>query len=161
VERHEGTPQGGPLSPRLANLLLDDLDKELERRGHRFRRYADDCNVDGRTPAEGERVMASVTRFLEEKPRLRSNRDKSAVDVVENRTFLGHRLLADGQRGMAPKSLERAKERVRESTRRNRGIRKRALSGQGWWRLARSPRASQAMNLQWCNAQGLVRLTAR
>ena len=65
IERHEGTPQGGPLSPLLANLLLDDLDKELERRGHRFCRYADDCNIYVRSKAAGERVMASVTRFLE------------------------------------------------------------------------------------------------
>ena len=65
-ERHEGTPQGGPLSPLLANLLLDDLDQELERRGHRFCRYADDCNIYVRSQAAGERVMASVTAFLEE-----------------------------------------------------------------------------------------------
>jgi RNA-directed DNA polymerase len=82
VERHEGTPQGGPLSPLLANLLLDDLDKELERRGHRFCRYADDCNIYVRTQKAGERVMASVTRFLEGKLRLRVNRKKSAVALV-------------------------------------------------------------------------------
>ncbi len=122
IERHEGTPQGGPLSPLLANLLLDDLDKELEQRGHRFCRYADDCNIYVRTKAAGERVMASVTEFLEGKLHLRVNHEKSAVAYVEKRKFLGHRLLAGGRLGIAPKSLVRMKERVREITRRNRGI---------------------------------------
>jgi RNA-directed DNA polymerase len=122
VERHEGTPQGGPLSPLLANLLLDDLDKELERRGHRFCRYADDCNIYVRTRAAGERVMASITRFVESKLRLKVNREKSAVAPVQERKFLGYRLLAGGRLGVAPKSLERMKARVREITRRNRGV---------------------------------------
>ena len=122
VERHEGTPQGGPLSPLLANLLLDDLDKELERRGHRFCRYADDCNIYVRTQKAGERVMASVTRFLEGKLKLRVNREKSAVALVQERQFLGYRILWDGRLAIAPRSLERAKRRIREITRRNRGI---------------------------------------
>jgi RNA-directed DNA polymerase len=122
IERHEGTPQGGPLSPLLANLLLDDLDKELERRGHRFCRYADDCNIYVRSQAAGERVMASVVAFLEGGLRLKVNRQKSAVAPVEERSFLGHRLLPDGRLGIAPKSLKRAKERLRGITRRNRGI---------------------------------------
>ena len=84
-ERREGTPQGGPLSPLLANLLLDDLDKELERRGHRFCRYADDCNIYVRSKAAGERVMASVMAFLEGKLRLKVNREKSAVAPVVER----------------------------------------------------------------------------
>lgn len=79
IDRHEGTPQGGPLSPLLANLLLDDLDKELERRGHTFCRYADDCNIYVGSEAAGQRVMASVCQFLEAKLRLRVNREKSAV----------------------------------------------------------------------------------
>jgi RNA-directed DNA polymerase len=123
VERHEGTPQGGPLSPLLANLLLDDLDKELERRGHCFCRYADDCNIYVQSQAAGERVLASVTRFLEDVLRLRVNREKSAVAPIEERKFLGHRLLRDGKLGIAPQSLERAKDRIRQITRRNRGIR--------------------------------------
>jgi RNA-directed DNA polymerase len=123
VTRPEGTPQGGPLSPLLANLLLDDLDKELERRGHRFCRYADDCNIYVQSKAAGERVMASVSRFLEDVLRLRVNREKSAVAYIEERKFLGHRLLGGGGLGIAPKSLERAKERIREISRRNRGIR--------------------------------------
>ena len=122
IERHEGTPQGGPLSPILANLLLDDFDKELEKRGHRFCRYADDCNIYVRSRKAGERVMASVTAFLEGKLRLKVNREKSAVAYVEERQFLGHRLLAGGKLGLAPKSLTRAKDRLREITRRNRGI---------------------------------------
>jgi RNA-directed DNA polymerase len=122
IERYEGTPQGGPLSPLLANLLLDDLDKELERRGHCFCRYADDCNIYVRTQEAGERVIASVARFLEEELRLRVNWEKSAVAFVEERQFLGYRLLRDGRLGIAPRSLERAKRRIRGITRRNRGV---------------------------------------
>ena len=229
VERGEGTPQGGPLSPLLANLLLDDLDKELARRGHRFCRYADDCNIYVQTAKAGERVMASVSRFLEEKLRLKVNREKSAVAYVGERKFLGHRLLSGGRQTIAPKSLARAKERIREITRRNRGIsfgqtirelnvflngwvayyrhaecrthlqrmdewirrklrcvrlkqRKRAkpiadflqrlgvpqwrawilaCSGKGWWRMAGSPQAAEAMTLQWFQELGLVSLTVR
>jgi len=120
-ERHEGTPQGGPMSPLLANLLLDDLDKELERRGHRFCRYADDCNIYVRSQAAGERVMASVTSFLENKLKLKVNRQKSAVAPVGERQFLGHRLGRGGALGIGRKSLVRAKDRLREITRRNRG----------------------------------------
>jgi RNA-directed DNA polymerase len=229
VARQEGTPQGGPLSPLLANLLLDDLDKELERRGHRFCRYADDCNIYVQSKAAGERVLASLTRFLEEVLRLRVNRDKSAVAYIEERKFLGYRLLSGGRLGIAPKSLDRAKNRVREITRRNRGVNvgqmtselnsfltgwvtyfrhaackthlleldgwirrklrcvrlkhcKRtktladffrrqgvsertawmtALSGKGWWRLAGSPAANQAMDQRWFDSLGLVNLIHR
>jgi RNA-directed DNA polymerase len=121
LSREEGTPQGGPLSPLLANLLLDDLDKELEKRGHRFCRYADDCNIYVQSQAAGERVLSSVTMFLQKKLRLRVNRDKSAVAFIRERKFLGHRLLPGGGLGIAPQSLDRAKERVRQITRRNRG----------------------------------------
>jgi RNA-directed DNA polymerase len=122
VERHEGTPQGGPLSPLLANLLLDDLDQELERRGHCFCRYADDCNIYVRSRTAGERVMAGLIAFLEGKLKLRVNREKSAVAHVSERKFLGHRLLAGGTLTIAPKSLDRAKDRIRQITRRNRGV---------------------------------------
>ena len=122
VAREEGTPQGGPLSPLLANLLLDDLDQLLDRRGHRFCRYADDCNIYVRSLAAGQRVMDSVTRFLEEKLQLRVNRDKSAVAPVGERKFLGHRLLLNGKLGISPKSVDRAKEKIREITRRTRGV---------------------------------------
>jgi RNA-directed DNA polymerase len=122
VARNEGTPQGGPLSPLLANLLLDDLDQELERRGHCFCRYADDCNIYVRSLAAGQRVMQSVVQFLEGKLRLRVNREKSAVAPVGERKFLGHRLLLNGKLGIAPKSIKRAKEKIRQITRRNRGV---------------------------------------
>jgi RNA-directed DNA polymerase len=122
VTRHEGTPQGGPLSPLLANLLLDDLDQELERRGHTFCRYADDCNIYVQSRAAGERVLASLTQFLESKLSLRVNRDKSAVAHVRERKFLGYRLLAGGVLTIAPQSIQRAKDRIRQITRRNRGV---------------------------------------
>jgi RNA-directed DNA polymerase len=122
IDRPEGTPQGGPLSPVLANLLLDDLDQELERRGHKFCRYADDCNIYVQSQAAGERVLASVTRFLEERLKLRVNRSKSAVASVMERKFLGHRLLEDGTQTIAPQSLDRARDRIRAITRRNRGV---------------------------------------
>ena len=88
--RAEGTPQGGPLSPLLSNILLTDLDRELERRGHRFCRYADDCNIYVRSKRAGERVLASMTRFLETRLRLRVNQEKSAVDRPWKRSFLGY-----------------------------------------------------------------------
>src|SRR5436189_4295934 len=88
----EGTPQGGPLSPLLSNVVLDDLDKELERRGHKFVRYADDCNIYIRSRRAGERVKASVTAFLEERLCLRVNEAKSALDRPWKRSFLGFTL---------------------------------------------------------------------
>ena len=121
VSREEGTPQGGPLSPLLANLLLDDLDQLLESRGHRFCRYADDCNIYVGSLAAGQRVMEWVTRFLEEKLKLRVNREKSAVAKVGERKFLGHRILLNGKLGISSKSVERAKEKIRQITRRTRG----------------------------------------
>ena len=106
----------------MANLLLDDLDKELERRGHRFCRYADDCNIYVRTQKAGDRVLRSVTKFLEEKLGLQVNEGKSAAAPVQERQFLGYRILRDGRLVIAPRSLERAKRRIRQITRRNRGI---------------------------------------
>jgi RNA-directed DNA polymerase len=119
----EGTPQGGPLSPLLSNLLLDDLDKELERRGHRFCRYADDCNIYVQTQRAGERVMASVTRFLTGRLRLTVNASKSAVGRPKDRKFLGFRFTwgRSIKRAIAPKSLSRFKERIRELTDRHCG----------------------------------------
>src|SRR5260370_22629394 len=122
VTRDEGTPQGGPLSPLLANLVLDDLDQLLDSRGRRFCRYADDCNIYVRSLAAGQRVMDSVTRFLEQKLQLRVNREKSAVAPVGERKFLGHRLLLNGKLGISPKSVNRAKEKIRQITSRVRGV---------------------------------------
>src|SRR5712672_3309416 len=119
----EGTPQGGPLSPLLSNLVLDDLDKELTRRGHRFCRYADDCNIYVRSRRAGERVMASLSRFLTKKLRLKVNEAKSAVARPEERKFLGFSISNDGsERRIAPKALDTFKMQIREMTRRTRGI---------------------------------------
>jgi len=120
----EGTPQGGPLSPLLANILLDDLDKELERRGLKFVRYADDCNIFVASKRAGERVMESVTRFVEGKLKLKVNRDKSAVDRPWKRKFLGFSFLPDREATirLAPKTVERFKERVRTITSRTRPV---------------------------------------
>ena len=120
----EGTPQGGPLSPLLSNLVLDDLDRELERRGHRFCRYADDCNIYVRSRRAGERVMASVCEFLAKKLRLKVNESKSAVARPDERTFLGFRLTtgATPQRLISPEALQRFHVRVRELTSRTGGI---------------------------------------
>jgi RNA-directed DNA polymerase len=119
----EGTPQGGPLSPLLANLLLDDLDKELERRGHRFVRYADDCNIYVRSKRAGERVLESVTRFLSRKLKLTVNQSKSAVDRPWRRSFLGFTFSYRG--GIRTKVSEKAENtfraRIRVLTRRTRG----------------------------------------
>src|ERR1700692_1129186 len=119
----EGTPQGGPLSPFLSNIVLDDLDKELARRGHRFCRYADDCNIYVRSHRAGERVMASICRFLTNKLRLKVNEAKSAVARPEERKFLGFSISNDGsERRVAPKALDKFKDRIREITCRTRGI---------------------------------------
>ncbi len=116
----EGTPQGGPLSPLLANILLDDLDRELTRRGLRFVRYADDCNIFVKTKRAGLRVMETVTHFVENKLKLKVNREKSAVDRPWNRKFLGFSFLRDKKATIriAPKSLERMKDKIRTITNR-------------------------------------------
>jgi len=121
--RTEGTPQGGPLSPLLSNILLDDLDKELERRGHRFVRYADDCNVYVQSERAGERVMTSLERFLTKRLRLKVNRDKSAVARPWNRGFLGYSVTVDRKPKLkvAPASLARLKQKLRAKLRSGRG----------------------------------------
>jgi RNA-directed DNA polymerase len=120
----EGTPQGGPLSPLLSNLVLDELDQELERRGLRFARYADDSNIYVRSRRAGERVMASITAFIASKLKLRVNQQKSAVARPWQRKFLGFSftLHREPQRRIAPKAIQRFKEKVRELTRRTRGV---------------------------------------
>src|SRR6202140_2715841 len=120
----EGTPQGGPLSPLLSNLVLDELDRELERRGHRFVRYADDCNIYVRSERAGQRVMESISRFITQKLKLKVNEAKSAVARPQERKFLGFSFTAgpDIKRTIAPKSLERFKQRIREITRRAKGV---------------------------------------
>jgi RNA-directed DNA polymerase len=120
----EGTPQGGPLSPLLSNIVLDEFDRELERRGLRFARYADDSNIYVRSRRAGERVMESVKRFITTKLKLKVNEQKSAVARPWERKFLGFSFTAarEPKRRMAPKAIGRFKERVRELTRRTRGV---------------------------------------
>jgi RNA-directed DNA polymerase len=120
----EGTPQGGPLSPLLSNIVLDEFDRELERRGLRFARYADDCNVYVRSQRAGERVMESLKRFLATKLKLKVNEQKSAVARPRTRKFLGFSFTSAGipKRRIAPKAVDRFKERVRELTSRTRGV---------------------------------------
>ena len=121
--RDQGTPQGGPLSPLLSNILLDDLDQELEKRGHAFCRYADDCNIYVRTKRSGERVLVSITRFLEEKLHLRVNVNKSAVDRPWKRKFLGYSMTwhQNPKLRVAPESVQRLKGNLKSSFRRGRG----------------------------------------
>jgi RNA-directed DNA polymerase len=122
-QRAEGTPQGGPLSPLLSNILLDDLDRELERRGHTFCRYADDCNIYVRTRRSGERVMASITEFLEKRLKLKVNREKSAVDRPWKRKFLGYSMTVDREPRLKPadESVERLKGKLKALFRQGRG----------------------------------------
>jgi len=121
--RRKGTPQGGPLSPLLSNVLLDELDKELERRGHRFVRYADDCNVYVRSRRSGERVLASLTCFLARTLRLRVNEGKSAVDRPWRRKFLGYSFTVHrkARLRLAPEAVKRARGNLRAILRRGRG----------------------------------------
>jgi len=122
-QRREGTPQGGPLSPLLSNVLLDELDKELKRRGHRFVRYADDVNVYVRSKAAGERVLNSLEKFLQKRLRLKINRKKSAVDRPWKRKFLGYTVTVHhrAKRRVAPQSVHRLKDKLRTIFRRGRG----------------------------------------
>jgi group II intron reverse transcriptase/maturase len=152
VERHEGTPQGGPLSPLLANVLLDEVDRELEARGHAFVRYADDCNVYVRSWRAGERVM-ELLRRLYARLRLRVNESKSSIDLATRRTILGFTFWWGTGRTafcrVAPKALAAMKERVRWLTRRTRGrslvqivgdLRSFLLGWKAYFRLADTPR---------------------
>jgi RNA-directed DNA polymerase len=120
-ETVEGTPQGGPLSPLLANLLLDELDRELEKRGHRFARYADDCNIYVRSKRAGDRVMASITGWLKRKLKLKVNEAKSAVGRPWERKFLGFCFTRRRKRQVSREAMERFKDRIRELTNRHRG----------------------------------------
>lgn len=138
--QEEVTPQGGPLSPLLSNILLDDLDKELERRGHRFCRYADDCNIYVKSQAAGERVMKSITRFLEKRLRLRVNEEKSAVGRPWERKFLGYSMTWHKRPKLkvASASIKRAKAHIHEIMRKGRGRSLKRVIGeltpylQGW-----------------------------
>lgn len=158
VERHEGTPQGGPLSPLLANVLLDEVDKELERRGHAFARYADDCNVYVRSKRAGERVMAALRR-LYGSLRLRINESKSAVARPEDRAFLGYSFwyARDGsvRRTVATKALVAVKHRIRLLTKRSGGrsitsvideLRSYLVGWKNYFQLSESPRIFRTLD---------------
>jgi group II intron reverse transcriptase/maturase len=121
-QRTKGTPQGGPLSPLLSNIVLDELDKELELRGHRFVRYADDLRIFVESERAADRVMKSVTAYIETKLKLKVNRKKSRVCQGSETNFLGHSLLGGGRIGLSKESEERFKKTIKETTRRNRGI---------------------------------------
>lgn len=157
--QEEGTPQGGPLSPLLSNILLDELDKELERRGHRFCRYADDCNIYVKSQAAGERVMKSITRFLEKRLRLRVNEEKSAVGRPWERKFLGYSMTWHKcpKLKVAAASIKRAKAHIREIMRKGRGRSLTRVIGEltpylrGWvnyFRLSSVKRAFEALD-EW------------
>jgi len=226
-QQTEGTPQGSPLSPLLSNIVLDELDKELEKRGHLFCCYADDCNIYVKSQKAGERVMDSIGKFIEGRLKLKINRQKSKVVPSGETKFLGYRLVKDGILTISPENIERFKDKVRKITKRNRGvslerliselnsvlrgwlqyfrfskwrgvmleldgwIRRKlrcyklklcknvytiklflsrhginetqawnvAKSGKGWWRKAKAPPVSRAMNLKWFNDLGLFCLT--
>lgn len=121
-QRTEGTPQGSPLSPLLSNMVLDEMDKELERRGHHFVRYADDCNIFVRSREAGERVMRSLCSFIETKLKLKINDDKSKVCEVRESKFLGYTILNNGILVISKQGVLRLKQKIRKVTGRNRGV---------------------------------------
>ena len=147
----EGVPQGSPLSPLLSNIMLDDLGKELEKRGHKFVRYADDCNIYVKTPRAGERVMESVKKFLEKKLKLKVNAKKSKVDRATRVKFLGfsfYKYKGEVRIRVAKRSLERFREKLRRLTKRTRSgkledilqeINRYLIGWMGYYRLAETP----------------------
>ena len=160
IERHEGTPQGGPLSPLLANVLLDEVDRELERRGHRFVRYADDCNVYVRSRRAGERVLQAL-RGCYARLALKVNESKTAVAPVWGRKFLGYCFWAapkgEVRRAVAGQALDRLRERIRQLTRRTRGRSLEQIAADlrdyvpGWkayFRLAQTPKVMRELD-EW------------
>jgi RNA-directed DNA polymerase len=120
-QRTEGTPQGSPFSPLLSNIVLDELDTELGQRGHKFVRYADDCNIFVRSQSAGERVMQPISNFIESKLKLIVNKEKGKVCQVNQTKFLGYTIQKVGHLAIATKSLDKLKEKVRQITKRNRG----------------------------------------
>ena len=151
----EGTPQGGPLSPLLSNLLLDDLDRELESRGLRFSRYADDCNIYVKSERAGKRVLQSVTKWLAKKLRLKVNEQKSAVDRPWKRKFLGFTFTTRRKRSIAPQSRTKFKKRIREITKRNRGsslarvigdLRRYLIGWRGYFGFCETPSVLRALD---------------
>ena len=149
--RDEGAPQGGPLSPLLSNILLHSLDQELERRGHKFCRYADDCNVYVKSEAAGKRVMTSITKFLKDRLKLTVNKEKSAVEKVQHRQFLGFRILSNADITISQASLKKIKDKIRILTKRNRGVSLEVLIKElnqairGWYHYFKDTRSKSLM----------------
>ncbi|MDK2926300.1 MAG: RNA-directed polymerase [Bacillota bacterium] len=160
VRTEEGTPQGGPLSPLLANIYLDDLDKELEKRGHKFVRYADDCNIYVRSRRAAERVMQSIRDFLQKRLKLKVNEEKSSVDRPWKLKYLGFSMYKNKDRvliRLAPKTIERVKNKIREFTSRSQPVsmadrirRINAYMGGwlGYFALAETPSVFQSLD-EW------------
>ena len=163
MARDTGTPQGGPLSPLLSNIMLDELDRELERRGHKFARYADDCNIYVKSKLAGERVYASINQFLGKKLKLQVNEEKSAVALVQERKFLGYQILNDGRLTVAPRSIQRAKDKIRELTWRSQGrsfevvIKRLNVFLQGWFQYYKLAETSKI----WQTLDGWIRRKLR
>jgi RNA-directed DNA polymerase len=122
IDRELGVMQGGNLSPLLSNIMLDELDKELEARGHKFCRYADDCNIYVKSYAAGERVMESITAFISDRLKLQVNKTKSAVALVSKRKFLGYSFRGDGELRVSDQAMTKFKDKIRELTKRNKGV---------------------------------------
>jgi len=158
MDTEEGTPQGGPLSPLLSNIMLDDLDRELEKRGHKFVRYADDCNIYVKTERAGGRVMESVRKFLEEKLKLKVNQKKSKVEKAYRVKFLGfsfYKRKGEVQVRVAGRSLERFREKLRKLTKRTRSgkiediiqeINIYIIGWIGYYRLAKTPSVYEGLD---------------
>lgn len=149
--RNAGAPQGGPLSPLLSNILLHDLDKELEKRGHKFCRYADDCNIYVQSSVAGRRVMKNISKFLRDRLKLTVNQDKSAVDRIKHRKFLGFRILNNADITIASASIKKIKDKIRILTKRNKPINLQVLIKEinqvirGWYHYFKDTRSSNLM----------------
>ena len=154
--RTAGAPQGGPLSPLLSNILLHDLDKELEKRGHCFCRYADDCNIYVKSEVAGKRVMANITKFLKNRLKLTVNKDKSAVSKVKHRKFLGFRILNNADITIALDSIKKIKDKIRILTKRNRPINLQMLIKEvnqvirGWYHYFKDTKSANLMKQLDC-----------
>ena len=160
IETEEGTPQGGPLSPLLSNIMLDDLDKELEKRGHKYVRYADDCNIYVKTQRAGERVMGSVSAYLEKKLKLKVNPKKSKVEKAKRVKFLGFSFYENKGEiriRVSERSLERLRDKIRRMTKRTRSgkleeiikeINTYIVGWIGYYRRAKTPSVYERLD-QW------------
>ena len=154
--RNAAAPQGGPLSPLLSNILLHDLDKELEKRGHSFCRYADDCNIYVKSEVAGKRVMTNITKFIKNRLKLTVNKDKSAVSKIKHRKFLGFRILNNADITIARDSIKKIKDKIRILTKRNKPISLQMLIKEvnqvirGWYHYFKGTKSSNLMKQLDC-----------